>query len=185
MRRSSTKPPRVQAEARFQDEPPTERQESPGAGKAPGRARENEMTTTPRIAARPLEDDGSGRLLFIPIPQVAYLFRGVAVSSGLILAAWGPRPQLAPSRIYIRTLKGGLFVAVDRSLASIAGRYRDSIFAVHESILANLDAVHDAFLRGAGPQIGVRVGSGIEYLPVAKRRLAGLRERLLGPEFPE
>jgi hypothetical protein len=131
-----------------------------------------------RIPVRPLDDDRSGRILFLSLDQVAYFFHGSAAAQGLIHGDWSPPPNLAPNRIYIRT-KAGIYQAVHRSLADLGREFGGPLFSIHQSLLINLNAVHDAYLRPVKPQVGMRVNAGIEYLTVARRRVAPLKRRLL------
>ena len=139
---------------------------------------------TIRIPARPLDDEGSGQILFLRPDQVAYFFRGSAAGQGLIQTVWAPRrPNLVPNRIYIRTTKGEVYQAVHRSLADLSRQFGEPLFSIHQSLLINLSALHNAYLRPRDPQVGIRVSPRIDYLTVARRRVAALKKRLLGGEF--
>jgi hypothetical protein len=130
-----------------------------------------------RIPVR-LLDDRSGRILFLSLDQVVYFFRGSAVAQGLIHGDWIWPPNLAPHRIYIRT-KVGVYQAVHRSLADLSRELGEPLFSIHQSLLINLNALVDAYWRPVQPQVGMRVNAGIEYLTVARRRVAPLKRKLL------
>ena len=145
-----------------------------------------------RIQARPLEDDGSGQTVFLKPEQVAYFFSGSAVENGLITTVWVPaRPTLIPGEIYVRTIKGEVYRAVQRSLAEIGRQFGEPLFLIHQSLLINLNMLHSACLRPPDRLVGMRVNTGvrgakeIDYLTVARSRVADLTQRLTGEEFDE
>ena len=133
-----------------------------------------------RIPARPLDDEASGQILFLRPDQVAYFFRGSAVEQRLIQTVWSPRqPAVSLDRIYIRTTKGEVYQAVHRSLAEIERQFGEPLFSIHQSLLINLNALHNAYLRPLDPQVGMRVALKIDYLTVARRRVPSLKRRLM------
>ena len=133
-----------------------------------------------RIPARPLDDEASGQILFLKPDQVAYFFRGNAVEQRLIQPIWSPRPSaFFPDRIYIRTTKGEVYQAVHRSLTAVFRQFGEPLFPIHQSLLVNLNALHNAYLRPLDPQVGMRVALKIEYLNVARRRVPALKRRLM------
>ena len=132
-----------------------------------------------RIPARPLEDEASGQILFLKPEQVAYFFRGNAVEQRLIQPLWSPRPAFSTDRLYIRTTKGEVYQAVHRSLTAVFRQFGEPLFPIHQSLLINLNALHNAYLRPLVPQVGMRVALNIEYLTVARRRVPALKRRLM------
>ena len=133
------------------------------------------------IPAHPLGSGPKTKLVFFPLEQVAYFFRGSALEANLIRTTWPSRPNFVPHRIYIRTTKGGVYQAKDRSLAELMRRFGENLYLIHQSLLINRGAVVEAELQTDVATVGMRVvPPGIDQLQVARRRLPGLRKELLG-----
>jgi hypothetical protein len=131
------------------------------------------------IAVRPLNDNGDGRVLFLDLDQVAYIFRGSAVAAGLIRAEFKPRPDFEPTRLYVRTINGKLYQAIGRSLSGLILQFGEPFLLIHQSMAINENAVAEAFFRPV--EVGMRViPPGVEYLTVARSRGSGFRRRFLG-----
>ena len=142
-----------------------------------------ELALLPRVLARPMGVEQSGRVVFLGLDQVSYFFRGSAALDHLISSAWNPRPAFIADRIYIRTVKGALFQAAYRSMADILEQFGGPLFPIHQSLLVNLNALYDAELRSVAPQVGMRAGPGVDHLAVARRRAPELKRWLIGRRF--
>ena len=97
----------------------------------------------------------------------------------LIQPLWSPRPAFSADRLYIRTTKGEVYQAIHRSLTAVIRQFGEPLFPIHQSLLINLNALHNAYLRPLDPQVGMRVALNIEYLTVARRRVPALKRRLM------
>ena len=126
-----------------------------------------------------MDDEASGQILFLKPEQVAYFFRGNAMEQKLIQPLWSPRQAFSPDSIYIRTTKGEVYQAIHRSLTAVIRQFGEPLFPIHQSLLINLNALHNAYLRPLDPQVGMRVALNIEYLTVARRRVPALKRRLM------
>jgi hypothetical protein len=138
------------------------------------------MEPQPRIPVRPLTGDSSGHVLFLAVDQVSYFFRGSAVRLGLIEAHGGPLPDFLDDSVYVRTTKGCVYRAVHRSLTELAEQFGELLFSIHQSLLINVNAVVDAYLRADPHRVGMRAVPGVDYLAVSRRRVVTLRRLLMG-----
>lgn len=103
--------------------------------------------------------------------------------AGLIQSS-SPLPGgLAANTIYVRTVKGGVYQAVHRSLTQLWRQFGGPLFSIHQSLLINHNAAVDASLRLRKPEVGMWAGTSIDHLSVARQRVPPLKNLLFGDDF--
>jgi hypothetical protein len=144
----------------------------------------NQIPVLPRkVAARPLGNDPTGKTLFLLPNEIAYFFTAGAVRNGLIEANGNPLPTNLDDGVYIRTIKGAVYRAAQRSLAGLSERLAAGFFQIGQSLLFNVNAIVEAFLRAEPYRIGVRVAPVMDHLSVSRRSQKALRALLTDDFF--
>lgn len=127
--------------------------------------------------------DITGRWFVIPVEHVSFAFLGAAASNGVINAPWAGDRVLAPSTVYVRTIKGGLYTTGFATLQSLRQRLDPTQFvSIHRQLIVNLDRLVQLDLGTNVSHVGVMAGPEIDFLPISRRHLRLLRELIALPK---
>lgn len=134
-----------------------------------------------RLAVRKA-DLSEDRYVLVATDDIVFAFSRGALSlqQALISAPWTRQQIFHADRIYLRTSRGGPFVTQFKSLSELQARLdAEKFFALHKSVLVNIQKLTEIDLSGRLKQVGVSLTNGsVEWLTVSRRAVRILRPLL-------
>jgi hypothetical protein len=183
---------RVQEPASVPDSTAAHPQLTPGSPAREAVKPERPLDLVYQIAGHRVEQDGLlvDRHEIFPVDHIAYAFRGskaIALSpkNRLVDAPKIRQMTLAPEGVYVRTIRGEVFLTKLPSVEAMLRRLHPAWFLrVNRGLLVNFRRLNEIDLNSS--RVGFHIAGGIEWLRVSSSAVKALRPKLLLPQrsFP-